>query len=305
MMKHSIVATGLLAAVGLASIAPAQTITLGTGSDPNFATIFHADAAGIFARHGLDVDVQVMAQSADAADAVVAGVNQLAGGSESTMLTRAATGGLKVIGIFSQSSSTIKMVVRNGVDGLADIRKIGYVPGSASELTAYKALQQAGIDPASVQWMPAAPPEIPALLARGDVDGYFLWEPWPSRGVELGGRSLMTSGEAGYTAVMTVAAAPSWLAENGPKAAALMAALKDSCDEIGADPAKAAAVTAKTIRIDQAQAAKLLEDITCDVRSITPEDRAAFAEVADFLLSRKVLKGPVDLDALIVTPGAE
>ena len=123
--------------------------------------------------------------------------------------TRADVRGLA---IFSQSGTFIKFVARKGIDDVKQAKKFGVVVGSVSEFSTVKLLQKYGIDEKSVQFVKAGPPEFPALLARGDVDGYFLWEPWPANGVKQGGKINVASGaiggQQGLGIVMTDEATP-------------------------------------------------------------------------------------------------
>ena len=112
----------------------------------------------------------------------------MGGAAEPTTLIRAARADIKVLGIYGQSASYIKMVVKAGITDAKQLKKLGIVPGSVSEFSTEQMLVKYGIDPKSVEMVKAGPPEFPALLARGDVDGYFLWEPWPTNGIKQGGK---------------------------------------------------------------------------------------------------------------------
>ncbi len=148
----------------------------------------------------------------------------------------------------------------------------------------------------------AAPPEIPALLVRGDIDGYFLWEPWPARGVQAGGKVLMTSGDVGYTATTVLAVSGAWLAGHATQARAIVAALSQTCGDTRADPDKAAAATQAIAKIPAAQAKELLKDIECSVHDFTPADLATYNEIADLLFASKATARRVDI-ARFALPG--
>jgi ABC-type nitrate/sulfonate/bicarbonate transport system substrate-binding protein len=71
-------------------------------------------------------------------------------------------------------------VTKPSITDPKQIKSIGFVPGSVSEYATERMFAKFGIDPKSVNLVRIGPPEAPALLARGDLDGYFMWEPWPS-----------------------------------------------------------------------------------------------------------------------------
>ncbi len=68
-------------------------------------------------------------------------------------------------------------------------------PVSASTSDAY--LRSVGLDPAAVKLVSTSPPEQPALLARGDIDGFISFDPWVAQAVATGGRVVGTSGDFG------------------------------------------------------------------------------------------------------------
>src|SRR5262249_12003101 len=155
-----------------------------------------------------------------AVDALVAGQVQLAASAESTIMIRSTRADVRALAIFSESGSFIKFVARKGISDAKQAKKLGVVVGSVSEFSTIKLLQKNGIDEKSVEFVKAGPPEFPALLARGDVDGYFLWEPWPTNGVKQGGHVLATSGDVGYVYNMLIAANGAWLDGHKKEAAA-------------------------------------------------------------------------------------
>ncbi|MBV6273118.1 ABC transporter substrate-binding protein [Alcaligenaceae bacterium CGII-47] len=259
-----------------------EEIRFGVGLDPAFSPIYYAAQNGLFEKEGLNVKLQLLAQAADAADAIVAGQNQVGGGSESTILTRATRGDVQAFAIYGKSDRYIKLAVRKGIEKPQDIKKFGVVPGSSSDFVSRQLIKQYGMDPSQIEWVKAAPPEFPALLARGDVDAYFLWEPWPTRALSVGGTILLNSGDVGYTYNMLAASTKGWLDANPDQARAIVRALNQACVDIRADPEKAVIATQQATKIPLDQARKLLQDVDCVVSDFTPEALAMYEEVADF-----------------------
>lgn len=272
-----------------------EPITLAVGVDPAFSPIFYAKQKNMFEQAGLNVRIIQLAQAADAMDGLVARQNVLAGGSETTAITRASRADIRGLAIFGQSSKFIKLVARPEIASPKDIKKIGFVPGSASDFVTGKMLTKFGIDPNSVALVRGAPPEFPALLSRGDVDAYFLWEPWPTNGVKLGGKVLLTSGDVGYSYNMLIVASGAWLENHAAEAKTVLRVLDQACKEIRTDPEKAAVATQAEAKIPLATARELLKDVECMVRDFTPEDLKIYGEVAEFLAQKKTTPGVVDV----------
>ena len=303
MMKFSRlfrIAGALCACVAFAPVALAQNpIRLAVGVDPAYSPIFLAKQDKLFAAAGVDVNVVQYTQGAEGIDGLVAGQNQLAAATEATTLNRSTRGDVRALAVFSQSGKFIKLVVRNGITDVKQLKKLGIVPGSVNEFATAKLLDKYNIDPKSVEYVRAGPPEFPALLARGDVDGYVLWEPWPANGVKAGGKILGYSGDFGYTYNLVIAASGPWFDAHKSEAKAVVAAIARACQQITADPLKAAAATQAEAKIPAAQSMELLKDVECRVRDFTDTDLANYREIADFLVARNITKTRADVDRVV------
>jgi NitT/TauT family transport system substrate-binding protein len=295
-------ALSIILAIALAPAAHARVnepVKLAIGVDAAYVAIYVSKQNKLFEKHGVNVDLVQFTQGGDALDAVVAGQMSLAGAAEPTTLIRAARTDIKALGIYGQSGSYIKFVAKPGITDPKEAKKLGIVPGSVSEFSTEQMLNKYGIDPKSVELIKAGPPEFPALLARGDVDGYFLWEPWPTNGVKQGGKILLTSGDVGYTYNMWLSASGSWFAGHQSEAKSILAALAEACEIVRADPAKGAAAVQAEAKIPVATALETLKDVQCIVRDFTPADIATYDKIADFLAARKITPGKVDLSKVI------
>lgn len=196
-MKFASLAVAAVAvSFGFAGMAKAETVTMAIGTDAAFASFYLAQERGIFKKHGLDVQFLKFSNGGEAVDAVIAGQANLAGAADQTTMIRMARGAdLRPTTVYEESGSYLKLAVKAGITDPKQIKTYGIVKGSVSEYSTGLTLQKYGIDPASVKMLPAGPPELPALLARGDIDGFFVWEPWPGLAVKQGGKTLLTSGD--------------------------------------------------------------------------------------------------------------
>jgi NitT/TauT family transport system substrate-binding protein len=290
----------LVGAAAIAQEKPAalskEPIVIGVGVDPAYATFFVAKQEKLFDKAGLNIDLLQFTQGGDAVDGVVAGQNQLVGSAEPTTLIRAVRSDLRILAIYGQSGKYIKFVTRPGITDIKQVKKFGIVAASVSEFSTGKLIAKYGIDEKSVELVRAGPPEFPALLARGDVDGYFLWEPWPTNGVKLGGTVMTTSGDVGYTYNMWLTASGAWFDGHKAEAKAILAVLAKSCDVVRADPAKAAAATQAEAKIPAEKTLELLKEVECKVRDFTPTDIATYKEIAGFLYEHKITATKADVD---------
>jgi NitT/TauT family transport system substrate-binding protein len=289
-------------AASLAHGAAAQTaepIKIAIGVDAAYVSLYLAKRDKLFEKHGVNVELVQFTQGGDALDAVAAGQMPMGGAAEPTTLIRAARTDIKVLGIYGQSGTYIKLVVKPGIADAKQLKKLGIVPGSVSEFSTEMMLIKYGIDPKSVELIKAGPPEFPALLARGDVDGYFLWEPWPTNGIKQGGKILLTSGDVGYTYNMWLSANGAWLAGHQAQAKSVLGALADACAIVRADPSQGAAAVQAEAKIPAATALEALKEVQCVVRDFTDADMATYEKIVEFLAVRKITPQKVDLSKVI------
>jgi NitT/TauT family transport system substrate-binding protein len=192
-----------------------------------------------------------------------------------------------------QSGKYIKLAVRDGIEDPKQIKKFGVVLGSISEYSTRLAMTKLGLDEAAIEFVPSGPPELPALLARGDIDAFFAWEPWPAMGVLQGGKTLMTSAEVGYVDTQWLTASAAALDSRRADCEAVLRALAKGAEVVRSDPERAAEAVKAVTGIPTATSLKALGDFTAIVRDFTPDDMTSYDQIAAFLADKKVTDGVV------------
>lgn len=283
-------ATGLLPA-GVR--AQSQPIRIGVGSDPVFSAFYLAKHEGLFEAEKVDVSLQLYTDGGESMNALVAGQVDVSAASEPTTLVRLSRAELRPLSIVYQSGKYIKLVLGKDVADPKAIRKFGIVPGSVSEYCAGLTVEKLGLDATKIEFVRSGPPELPALLARGDIDAFFAWEPWPATAVQQGGRIALTSGDVGYRDTMWISATAAALAANPAGLQSMLRALAKAATIVREDHARAAVAIKAVTRIPEATSLKALADMTPIVRDFTPEDFASYDNIVKFLADHKVTNGPV------------
>jgi NitT/TauT family transport system substrate-binding protein len=294
--RRAFLAGSMIAAVARPSglFAQGAPIKIGVGSDPVFASFYLAAHEKMFAAENLDVVVQPLSDGGEALNSLVAQQVHLGVAAEPTHMVRFARAEMRPLAIVYQSGRYIKMVLGKDVESPDKAKKFGIVAGSVSEYSTQLLLKKYGIDPGTVQMVKSGPPELPALLARGDVDAYFAWEPWPTNGVRQGGRVVMTSKDVGYTDTMWITPTAGWLEANGDAARGILKVLAKACDIVVKDPPRAAAAVQAIIKMPPSQTLMLLKDMDPGVRDFTDADYQSYDSIAAFLAERKITPGLVD-----------
>jgi ABC-type nitrate/sulfonate/bicarbonate transport system substrate-binding protein len=275
-------------------------VRIAVGIDASYAPFFLADSEGLFADRGVNVEIVQFGTGGEGVSAVATGEIQLAGASDVTIISQLGRNpDLRTVVPYEESGDYLKVVARPDAADPAAIRKVGIVPG-LSQLAAIRFLESRGIDPASVEFVTAGPPEIPALMQQGDIDAYVLWEPWPTRGTELGGTVLGTTGDYGLSYLQWLVGDAAWVEQNRDTVAKVVAALAQAAERTESDPQLAAEATSDAAKIDPSQTVRAIEEIDFGVRDLGPGDVTAAEKVAEFLVGEGVLPEVPDLSAVLL-----
>lgn len=275
-------------------------VRIAVGVDPSYAPMFLADKEGMFDAAGLDVEIVQTEGGAAGAQNVVAGTSEMSGNADSTALTvMAANPSLRALGVFQDSDRYFQVVLREGL-APQDIRTMGVFPGIGVYFTDLY-LRSLGIDPAGVQLVSTSPPEQPAVLARGDIDGFISFDPWVAQAVDAGSTVVATTGDFGAEYSQWVIAREDWLEANNGVAGRVFAVLAEAASIIQQDPDRAAAAVASEIQMDPAEAKARLTQIDFTGRDFTDDDIARATRLVDFFTAQGTLAGPVDPPSVLLS----
>ena len=188
-------ATAIIALAGCAgSAAPAAkddvvTVTVGTlRGQPHFYQPFLYEQ---FAPEGVEFDVITLDTTPALNDALVSGaidfaitgvtptISSIAQGRDLKIVASAADGGSGFIG--NESIKTIDDLVG---------AKVGYIQGSAQEVAMRLKLDEAGIDPATVNLQVVPVPDMANAFKAGDIDAFFGVEIGVSLALQNGGHEI-------------------------------------------------------------------------------------------------------------------
>ncbi|MDQ0282148.1 ABC transporter substrate-binding protein [Rhodococcoides fascians] len=277
------------------------SIRIAVGIDASYAPFFVADEQGLFEKAGLDVELVQFGRGGEAVDALSTGQVQMAGSSDTTTIAQLQQNpALRAMYSYESSGKYIKVVLRNGVDGPQSIRKLGIVAG-LSQISTVKYLEANGVSPDSVEMISATPTDMPALLSRGDIDGYVMWEPWPSAAIDQGtGKVVATTGDFDWFYHHWAITTQSWLDGNEDTARAVRDVLSEATAEVEADPQAAAAATKTAVNVDEAQTVQSIDEIDYAVEDLTPTSVAAAQSVVDFYTEIGAMNNQPDLNTALL-----
>ncbi len=221
---------------------------------------------GFFKEEGLDIQVAYFTSGAEMTSALAAGQLQLGSfGDFPTVNMIAGDLPVKIITGVAEISGTQQLVVAEGVNQPEDLKgkKIALTVGSSAESLFAATLNHFGVPLDSVEVLNMSAPEQVAAMARGDVDGITVWQPYVLRAkTQANGHAMISAlqsfipGKEGpldyYAAYSVLVVRTEWLDENPNTMLKVLRAMKKAQDYINANKDD----TAKTMEKDMRAPAK-------------------------------------------------
>lgn len=301
-------AIALALAAGPALAATKLSMNYTTGES---VTAFAAKESGIFAKHGLDVDLVPVTQNSNAPAALESGSVQI-GMIQVANLLQATDNGLDFVALaggsdLAKGETHNSVVVRTGLaaKGARDLvgKTVG-VPGIGASIDIFfrNWLLDGDVEPAQLTIVETTFLAMADNLKSGNLDAVTPLEPFVTR---------ITSAGIGYELVnltdrlprprlnaLLFVAKRDWAAQNAATVAALRAAIAEADDYVRANPDKSRDAINKYTQMPMAILATLpLPAVDPEAR---PEDFATWAQMMGRL---HMLQNKPDTAKLILPPG--
>ena len=273
---HRTLSTALSAAVSRAallslllgatpSLAQSPTkMVIGTGVDPSLGQFYVAKAAGLFAKNGLDVTLN-LGSSGSAMIAYLIGdqLQAALGAEQAGIQDHNLDPNVVAVAEAMQARHFYGLVARNidSLDGLKG-KRIGVDAGSSSQTFWLGLVKTLNLDPKDYKIIQVEPPEMIAALARGDIDAFAGWEPWVTRTLaSVPGAKNLRDNDGIITTRDYVYLNEGWAEKNPAAAVAFMRAMVEATAFIHDHPAEAAQQVAATLKLDPKLTADLMSRI--------------------------------------------
>jgi NitT/TauT family transport system substrate-binding protein len=310
MRKILIVAAALaLAAPPLA--ASAQTkVAIGYSGWTGFAPLTLAKEAGIFKKHGLDVDLKKIPQK-DRHLAIASGDVQCAATTVETWVVWNANGvATKQIFQMDKSYGADGMVVRNDIAKIADLKGktvAASAPGTAPYFTLAWFLKKNGLSVRDVRVVNLEPGPAAQAFVAGQNDAAMTYEPYLStvRANPKAGKIIATTLD--YPMIMdTFGCTPKFLADHPQAAQALADSYFEAIAMIAKDPKKSYEIMGADVKQTGEQfgeSAKYLrwQDKAANRKFFNGELQQFSKEAASLLMEIGTIKSVPDIDSLYDT----
>jgi NitT/TauT family transport system substrate-binding protein len=302
----ALVGSVALSGTGLA----ATDVAIGMSGWTGFAPLTLAKEAGIFEKHGLDVEIKKIPQK-DRHLAIASGDIQCAATTVETWLVWNANGvATKQIFQMDKSYGADGMVVRNEIESIADLKGktvAASAPGTAPYFTLAWFLNENGLSVKDVTVVNLEPGPAAQAFVAGQNDAAMTYEPYLSTVRENPQAGKIIATTLDYPMIMdTFGCTPAFLDENPEAAKALADSYFEAIAMIEAEPAKAYEIMGADVKqtADQfANSAKYLrwQDRAANKSFFAGEFMTFSNEAADLLLQIGIIKQKPDLASVVDT----
>ncbi len=303
----------LAAAALIGASAHAQTkVAIGISGWTGFAPLTLAKEAGLFKKHGLDVEIKKIPQK-DRHLAVASGDIQCAATTVETWVVWNANG-VATTQIFQldKSYGADGMVVKSDIAKISDLRGktvAASAPGTAPYFTLAWMLKKNGLSVKDVKVVNLEPQAAANAMIAGTagIDAAMTYEPYLSavRAKPEAGRIIATTLD--YPMVMdTFGCTPKFLADNPKAAKALADGYFDAVAMIKAEPKKSFDIMGADVKqsgeqFEKSQAYLRWQDRAANQKFFAGEHAQFSKEAADLLLEAGIIKQVPDLSKLADT----
>ncbi|HSV19217.1 MAG TPA: ABC transporter substrate-binding protein [Casimicrobiaceae bacterium] len=309
MRKLLTIATCSLALTALPAAAQTK-VAIGYSGWTGFAPLTLAKEAGIFKKHGLDVELKKIPQK-DRHLAIASGDVQCAATTVETWLVWNA-GGVATKQIFQMDKSygADGMVVRSNIAKIADLKGktvAASAPGTAPYFTLAWFLKKNGLSVKDVTVVNLEPAAAAQAFVAGQNDAAMTYEPYLStvRANPQAGKIIATTLD--YPMIMdTFGCTPKFLADNPKAAQALTDSYFESLEMIKSDPKKSYEIMGADVKqsgADFEASAKYLrwQDKAANQKFFAGEHAQFSKEAGDLLTEMGILKTMPDMKTLVDT----
>ena len=271
MQKTMAAVIGVLAAIGVLPrplAAAAAPVTLGVVTWIGYGPIYCAAANGYYKKYGLDVKLVNFSDNSVMAGAVQSGQVDATTLTYDQVIAADARGWrLKVVMPVDYSVGGDAILATAQIHSVKDLkgRKVAFMSASPSDFLLGYALARDGLTERDVQAVNTTPEGVVGIMAGGSTDAGVSYEPNVSVIVKSGGGKrfhvLMSSREARGMITDVLVLKDSVIAKNPQLADGLIRGTMEGLAFMKAEPAKAAAIIAKTLDISPAEVAEQLPNI--------------------------------------------
>ena len=292
-------ASAAISQTALAAAGKTEKVILASGLGPPYIWYMAATDTGTMKKHDVNAEYKMFPSGVEAIIAVGAGEAHVSNGSCSTVM-RARANGSKLLVVARNIVNPFehKLISAANIKTPQDLKgkKIGMLVGSSTDWYASKYFAAFGLKegapPDGVTLVNIAAPEWIPALQRGDIQAFFGWDPWVTKGPQIvaGAHVLHNGGDNNLFILMNcMVMNEDWVRNDPESAKATLRGLIETHDIVNANMPQSVERAAKTMRIPPAELGEMVKCCTYKI-DYTEDFRAHATEAADWAKTKGMLK---------------
>lgn len=299
---------GVVALLAAAPAVAQNKIVLGMSGWTGFAPLSLAAEAGLFKKHGVDVEIKFIPQK-ERHLTVAAGATQAVATTVDTFISYSSAGvPLTQVLLLDKSKGGDGLAVRSQYNKITDLKgKTIAVDGAGTtpHFTLMVMLKRNGMSPKDVQYATLAPNPAAQAFVAGQYDAAVTYEPYLSqiRNAPNAGKILLTTLD--YPVVVDmVAFQPDFIKKNPKVVQGVVNGFFDALDMIKREPDKSYEIMGSKVKQtgpDFAKSASYIawQDKAANQKYFAGELQAFMKEAAEIQLEAGVIRKVPDLNAMV------
>lgn len=237
----------------------AKTTTIQVnGSVPSVSSlpIYAAQDEGFFAKNCVKVNVRSFPSGVVSLQSFQSGQGDMVITGDLPSLTAPEKVGsdYKLITPLERDSASYVAVVKSSITQPSQLKgtTIGTAVGSTGSYWLYEYLKRNNVPEDSVKVVNMNPGDLPSAIDRGDIDGFFIYEPFGSLALSASGSKVhqLTNADGYIDGYGMLGGRTSWLKKNATAAEEMVKALNEGADWVHAHPADAKKLAIKETKLD-------------------------------------------------------
>lgn len=260
-------------------------VTMGWQPTMNGARFFIAEAEGLFAVAGLEINPVKFTAGPPFFAAFQSGSIDVGFLGLQPAVTAVAQGiAIKIVAVENEAGGAEGLVARrdSGIGRLADLRgkKVATRRGSSGHTALLTGLRRAGLRESDIQLIDLDVTALLPAFRKGDIDAAWYWEPWMGLLKREGGRVVVTDRDIGLPVGIVWVAHARWLEHNREAMQRLLRVLDKAALRIRDEPQVVARLVAKRLELTEQH---VLEVLT--TQASWPTNRESVARSYPFSMS--------------------
>jgi aliphatic sulfonates family ABC transporter substrate-binding protein len=277
----------VLASTTLSSAAQDAKIKVTMGWQPtmNGARFFVAEAEGLFAKEGLDVNLVKFTAGPPFFAAFQSGSIDVGFMGLQPAVTAVAQGiPVKIVAAENNAFGAEGLVARpdSGIKSLTDLRgkKVATKRGSSAHTALLTGLQAAGLKQEDIQLIDLDVTALLPAFSKGDIQAAWYWEPWMGLLKREGGKIIATDGDIKLPSGIVWVARETWLKDKPEAMQRLLHVLDKAAVLIREQPQAMAKLIAKRLELTEEHVYEVLTK-----EATWPTNSESVAEAYPFSMS--------------------